>query len=74
MTARKDAELRLAQSEQRLREVLTSSSDWLWETDEQHRFVLNTDDRRKSNVGQSRVLWRTRWELAGVADPQAHSV
>ncbi len=74
VTARKDAELRLAQSEQRLREVLTSSSDWLWETDEQHRFVLNTDDRRKSNVGQSRVLWRTRWELAGVADPQAHSV
>ena len=74
VTARKDAELRLAQSEQRLREVLTSSSDWLWETDEQHRFVLNTDDRRKSNVGQSRVLWRTRWELAGVADPQAHPV
>lgn len=72
VTARKDAEQRLAESEQRLREVLASSSDWLWETDDQHRFVLDTDGRRKTDIGADRLIGRTRWEVAGVADPRAH--
>lgn len=39
VTARKRTEEALRESEQRLKDVVASSSDWLWETDDQGRFV-----------------------------------
>jgi PAS domain S-box-containing protein len=56
----------------RLEDYLATASDWLWETDEGHRFVFDGDGMTKSNVHPDRLIGHTRWELAGVTDPQAH--
>ncbi len=39
ISTRKQAEKRLAESEQRFRNVILTSADWIWETDEQWRFT-----------------------------------
>ena len=39
ITARRQAEEALRLSEQRFRDFATSASDWLWETDAEHRFT-----------------------------------
>ena len=43
ITARKRAEAQLAQSEQRMKNLLEMSSDWYWEQDEQFRFKYISD-------------------------------
>jgi PAS domain S-box-containing protein len=58
----------------RLEDYLATASDWLWETDEGHRFVFDGDGMAKSNVRPDRLIGHTRWELAGVADPRADPV
>jgi PAS domain S-box-containing protein len=68
---RRRAEEARREAEQRLERFLEAGSDWLWETDEAHRFTLDTDDGRKSGVVPDRLLGRTRWEFAGVPDPYA---
>jgi diguanylate cyclase (GGDEF)-like protein/PAS domain S-box-containing protein len=55
------------QSEQRLKDYLDTATDWLWETDENHRFVrILADDRVP--FGEVPFLGRTRLERAQ-ADP-----
>ena len=63
----------LRASEHLLRDVTEAASDWIWETDEQHRFT-NLSDRfyELTGVDPARVLGRTRWGMGGPAtDPEA---
>lgn len=66
ITARKNAEARLAENQNRLRDIARSTSDAFWETDAQHEFtsfhafidnllVIEPDD----------IIGKTRWGLAG---------
>ncbi|WP_372425584.1 sensor domain-containing protein [Salinarimonas chemoclinalis] len=64
-TDRMEAERALRESEQRLRDFLATSSDWLWETDAEHRFSMMRDEGGKSGLDMLRVVGMTRWELAG---------
>ncbi|MFN3688783.1 EAL domain-containing protein [Salinarimonas sp.] len=54
--------------EGRLRDFLASSSDWIWETDAEHRFTLFRDEAGVSGLAPASVIGRTRWALAG-GDP-----
>lgn len=64
-----EAETARGASEQRLRDFLATSSDWLWETDTEHRFCVLQGNFDRSGLDIATVLGRTRWELAD-ADPQ----
>ncbi|MGP9822308.1 sensor domain-containing protein [Salinarimonas sp. NSM] len=64
-TDRMEAERALRESEQRLRDFLATSSDWLWESDAEHRFTMVRDDGGKSGLDMPRIIGMTRWELAG---------
>ncbi len=44
ITERKEAELRQHESEQRLADLLGVASDWLWETDAEHRVIAGFGD------------------------------
>ena len=43
ISARKQAELELRQSEQRFRDIARVSADWIWETDDQARYTYVSD-------------------------------
>ncbi len=58
----------LRESEARFRDYARTSSDWFWETDEQHRFTHVSDDIRLLGENPGERLDRTRRELA--ADPE----
>src|SRR5277367_2068765 len=58
----------LAASEQRLRDIIETSADWIWETGPDHRFTSVgrvPDDNRIPDVA---LICRTIWEVAG-GDP-----
>lgn len=61
---RKQQEAVLRQSEQRLRDFANAASDWLWETDTQHRFTFFSE-RFNQVLGdvQHRALGKTREEM-----------
>ncbi len=63
----------LRASEQLLRDVTEAASDWIWETDAQHRYVhLSERFTVLTGIELERVLGRTRWEIGGQeADQQA---
>lgn len=66
-TEGRQAEERLAASEARFRALVSLSSDWYWEQDEQFRFVDISDpvaDLAGSTVGSH--LGKTRWELPSI--------
>ena len=51
ITARKEAELALKESDARIKDFATAGSDWFWETDADHRFKSFIDgDLKKSGV------------------------
>ncbi|WP_439574120.1 sensor domain-containing protein [Phreatobacter sp.] len=55
---------RLAQSEQRLADFVSTASDWCWETDEQHRFrETRIDSSEGTVVRELRVVGMRRWDL-----------
>lgn len=54
-------------SEARFRDFALTSSDWFWETDENHRFAFYSGGPRSRTVA-SGVLGRTRWEKAADAE------
>ncbi|MFN3686713.1 EAL domain-containing protein [Salinarimonas sp.] len=71
-TERVRAEEELRRSEARLRDFLASTSDWLWETDAEHRFTAVYADAGRRGGGYKHWIGRTRWDVWGVdcdADP-----
>jgi diguanylate cyclase (GGDEF)-like protein/PAS domain S-box-containing protein len=69
-TARVESERRLRESEQRLADYLSTASDWLWETDAQHRVRTLAGWPRDARLPANRLLGRRRWDLVGV-DPES---
>jgi diguanylate cyclase (GGDEF)-like protein/PAS domain S-box-containing protein len=64
ITARKNAEKGLAESEQRFRSLLQMSSDWYWEQDEQYRFTRISGGLEKATgIDSSERYGRRRWEI-----------
>ena len=64
ITARKNAEEKLAQSEQRLAGLLKMSSDWYWEQDEQFRFThISGGMARAVGIDPAERYGVTRWEI-----------
>lgn len=54
----------LQRSEQRLRSLASTASDWIWETDTEHRIAFHSSlGPALEQLGD--VIGRTRWELAG---------
>jgi PAS domain S-box-containing protein len=50
--------------ERRFRELLELSSDWYWETDDQHRFTyISSGVRRAMDLDSDLAIGRKRWEL-----------
>jgi PAS domain S-box-containing protein len=54
----------LAQSEARFRDFAVTSSDWFWETDENHRFTYISEGIRQFGQDPSTRLGRSRMEIA----------
>lgn len=67
-TARTDAVRRLNEAHERLAEFVAVSSDWVWETDEEHRFTSVMGDGGRLGLDFQDWIGRTRWEIAN-ADP-----
>ena len=64
ITARKRAEEKLAQSEQRLKSLLEMTSDWYWEQDEQFRFKHISDGvLRATGVAATERYAMPRWDI-----------
>ena len=68
---RQTAELAMAadalrDSEARFRAFARASSDWFWETDEQHRFIFVSDEIRLFGQDPSDRIGRRRQELAAL--------
>ncbi len=62
-----EAATALGKSEARFRDFATTSSDWLWETDAEHRFTYLSDNIRAFGQDPEKRLGRTRMELAADA-------
>lgn len=64
ITARKRAEQKLAESEQRMKSLLEMSSDWYWEQDEHFRFKhISGGMVRSTGVDPDQRVGRLRWEI-----------
>lgn len=60
---------RLRESEARFREFAESASDWLWETDDKHRFTYVSEGvRRLLGVDPKDLLGRTRQDIHMISD------
>ena len=73
ITARKRAEEKLAQSEQRLQSLIDMSADWYWEQDENLRFKhVSGGMLRSTGIDTSGRVGRTRWEVGyvGITEEQ----
>ena len=73
MAMRHQAEQALQQSEQRFRQLVSMSSDWYWEQDEELRFTNITGGiAEKGGLVSEALIGRTRWDVvAGLADSDA---
>src|SRR5579872_3334585 len=73
---RQTSELRLVaealrESESRFRDFATITSDWLWESDANHRFTYLSETARRFGNDPDAILGRTRAELAATSDRNA---
>jgi PAS domain S-box-containing protein len=59
------SEATLRESEARCRDLALTSSDWFWETDEQHRFTYLSDHIRAFGQDPKTRIGRRRMDLAG---------
>ncbi len=59
------SEATLRESEARCRDFALTSSDWFWETDENHRFAYLSDHIRAFGQDPQTRIGRTRLDLAG---------
>ena len=66
---RKGAEAALRESEERFRSLTQLSSDFYWETDEEHRFVELVQG--KNLVTQGELLGRHAWDLPSTSPDEA---
>src|SRR5258708_39461844 len=64
MTARKRAEDALRESEERFRDYAETASDWLWETDPDHRLTRISEHVDVAGIAPSRMPGLTRWGIA----------
>jgi len=66
VTAAKEADQALRESEQRFRDYAHTASDWYWETDRDHKFTRVTDYDRLRDLGFQPVsrIGLTRWDYA----------
>lgn len=58
----------LRNSEARFRDFATITSDWLWESDADHRFTYISDSARRYGHEPAAILGRTRAEVAAPSD------
>lgn len=64
VTARRQAEQKLRESEERFRGLTRLSSDWYWEQDAQFRFVTFSGDlTARTGIGAAEHMGKTRWEM-----------
>ena len=65
ITERKRLERELLQSEQRFRSLVEATTDWVWETDAEHRFTwISPSFDQISGMPATSILGRYRWDLA----------
>ena len=58
----------LKDSEDKLNELLATSSDWFWETDEEYRFSKLIGNRETGKLPRADVLGTFRWDNASPRD------
>jgi len=63
ITATKDAERRLRDSEQRFRDYAETASDWFWETGPDHR-VTQISEHSDTITAPAGLIGLTRWDIA----------
>lgn len=69
ITERKAAEAALRTSERRFRALVDMTSDWYWQTDAEHRFVvLEGEILRRMGLPPAQDYGRTVWELSDVVN------
>lgn len=51
-------------SDERLRDLVSLSSDWFWEQDDQFRFTAMSEGIDRAHISRKNVLGKCRWELA----------
>ncbi|MGB0629099.1 MAG: PAS domain S-box protein [Alphaproteobacteria bacterium] len=57
----------LRASEERFRDFAESTSDWMWETDTEHRITWVSESvQQYSDIGIATMLGKTRWDSLGV--------
>ncbi len=75
VTRRRNIEETHETNEARFRDFAESASDWLWETDAQHRIVWLSDSfRRRSSVPESELLGAKFWDTIPTDSAQEISV
>ncbi|MGY4184870.1 PAS domain-containing sensor histidine kinase [Bradyrhizobium sp. USDA 4459] len=67
ITATKEAERRLRESEQRFRDYAETASDWFWETGPDHRVTV-ISEHTDSVAMPAGLIGLTRWDIAPDAD------
>jgi PAS domain S-box-containing protein len=68
---REIAETSWRESEERLRDIAESASDWFWEMDQDLRFTYISDRFFQiTKLDRSDVLGKTRWEFSGGMDDE----
>ncbi len=53
------------ESDQRFRDIVEVSGDWIWETDENHRYTFFSNRFHEAEWAPAASLGKTPWELAG---------
>jgi PAS domain S-box-containing protein len=64
ITARKGAEQRIRDSEERFRDFADTASDWYWESDADHRMSFISDNVRRFGFEPANLMGRARWDFA----------
>ncbi|UVK38859.1 AAA family ATPase [Mesorhizobium sp. AR10] len=70
VTATKQAEEALRESEQRFRDYAEIASDWLWETGPDHRFIHLSEQFAIFGTSPARRIRLTRWDFATDLDEE----
>lgn len=63
ITAAKEAERKLRESEQRFRDYAETASDWFWETGPDHRLTLISEHPDTTGMAPAGVVGLTRWDI-----------